>query len=44
LRGSSSCAPARSQENRLERLLFWPDRRGIALRQVQGVIARATRA
>ena len=26
------------QENRLERLLFWPDRRGIALRQVQGVI------
>tara|TARA_Y100000815_G_scaffold150594_2_gene136597 strand:- start:92827 stop:93912 length:1086 start_codon:yes stop_codon:yes gene_type:complete len=28
-----------AQENRLERLLFWPDRRGIALRQVQGVIA-----
>ena len=27
------------RENRLERLLFWPDRRGIALRQVQGVIA-----
>ncbi|GAB4353754.1 MAG: imelysin family protein [Oricola sp.] len=27
------------QENRLERLLFWPDRRGIALRQVQGVLA-----
>jgi len=25
-------------ENRLERLLFWPDRRGIALRQVQGVL------
>jgi predicted lipoprotein len=29
------------QENRLERLLFWPDRRGIALRQVQGVLANA---
>jgi len=29
------------QENRLERLLFWPDRRGIALRQVQGAIASA---
>jgi len=28
-----------ARENRLERLLFWPDRRGIALRQVQGVIA-----
>lgn len=27
------------RDNRLERLLFWPDRRGIALRQVQGVIA-----
>lgn len=27
------------RENRLERLLFWPDRRGIALRQVQGVLA-----
>lgn len=26
-------------ENRLDRLLFWPDRRGIALRQVQGVLA-----
>lgn len=26
------------QENRLERLLFWPDRRGIALRQVQAAI------
>jgi predicted lipoprotein len=29
------------RENRLERLLFWPDRRGIALRQVQGVLAEA---
>lgn len=29
-----------AQENRLERLLFWPDRRGIALRQVQGAIAK----
>lgn len=28
------------QDNRLERLLFWPDRRGIALRQVQGAIAQ----
>lgn len=25
-------------ENRLERILFWPDRRGIGLRQVQGII------
>ena len=29
------------RDNRLERLLFWPDRRGIALRQVQGAIASA---
>jgi len=29
------------QDNRLERLLFWPDRRGIALRQVQSVLADA---
>jgi hypothetical protein len=28
-----------ARENRLERLLFWPDRRGIALRQVQAAIA-----
>lgn len=28
-----------SQENRLERILFWPDRRGRGLRQVQTVIA-----
>lgn len=28
-------------DNRLERLLFWPDRRGIALRQVQGAIGGA---
>ncbi|MGB3339560.1 MAG: imelysin family protein [Devosia sp.] len=27
------------EENRAERLLFWPDRRGIALRQVQAVLA-----
>jgi predicted lipoprotein len=27
------------QENRLERILFFPDRRGIALRQIQGLIA-----
>lgn len=27
------------QDNRLERLLFWPDRRGIALRQVQAALA-----
>lgn len=26
------------QENRIERLLFWPDRRGIGLRQVQAAI------
>lgn len=28
-----------SQENRLERILFWPDRRGRGLNQIQGVIA-----
>jgi predicted lipoprotein len=28
-----------ARDNRLERLLFWPDRRGIALRQVQAAIA-----
>lgn len=27
------------EENRFERLYFWPDRRGIALRQVQGALA-----
>jgi uncharacterized protein len=27
--------------DRLERLLFWPDRKGIALRQVQGALAEA---
>ena len=27
------------EENRAERLLFWPDRRGIALRQVQAILA-----
>jgi predicted lipoprotein len=27
------------EENRAERLLFWPDRKGIALRQVQGILA-----
>ncbi|KQT45241.1 hypothetical protein ASG43_13265 [Aureimonas sp. Leaf454] len=26
------------EDNRIERLLFWPDRRGIALRQVQGLL------
>ncbi|MDQ0313689.1 imelysin family protein [Amorphus orientalis] len=30
--------PAR-EENRFERLFFWPDRRGIGLRQVQGLLA-----
>lgn len=30
--------PAR-EDNRIERLFFWPDRRGRGLRQVQGVIA-----
>jgi len=30
--------PAR-EENRVERLFFWPDRRGRGLRQVQGVLA-----
>ncbi|QKV19185.1 imelysin family protein [Oricola thermophila] len=29
------------RHNRLERLLFWPDRRGIALRQVQAALAEA---
>jgi len=28
-----------TRDNRLERLLFWPDRKGIALRQVQGALA-----
>ena len=28
-----------TKDNRLERLLFWPDRKGIALRQVQGALA-----
>ncbi len=32
--------PAR-EDNRIERLFFWPDRRGRGLRQVQGVIATA---
>jgi uncharacterized protein len=27
------------QENRAERLLFWPDRKGIALKQVQAILA-----
>lgn len=27
------------EENRVERMLFWPDRRGIALRQIQGILA-----
>lgn len=29
------------EENRAERILFWPDRRGIALRQVQAILAEA---
>ncbi|CAN7640439.1 peptidase M75, Imelysin [Devosia sp. LjRoot16] len=28
-------------ENRYDKILFWPDRKGIALRQVQGVLADA---
>ena len=28
------------EKNRLERLLFWPDRRGIGLRQVQALLAK----
>ncbi|WP_169054374.1 imelysin family protein [Nitratireductor sp. XY-223] len=28
------------EDNRLERLLFWPDRRGIGLRQIQVIIAK----
>ena len=32
------------EENRSERLLFWPDRKGIALRQVQAILAKRTRA
>lgn len=28
-----------TQDSRAERLLFWPDRKGIALRQVQGILA-----
>lgn len=30
-----------TEQNRMERLLFWPDRKGIALRQVQAAIAQA---
>jgi predicted lipoprotein len=30
-----------TEDNRLERLLFWPDRKGIALKQVQAVLAEA---
>jgi predicted lipoprotein len=30
-----------TEENRAERLLFWPDRKGIALRQVQQILAEA---
>ncbi len=30
--------PAR-EDNRFERLFFWPDRRGRGLRQVQGILA-----
>lgn len=29
------------EDNRADRLLFWPDRRGIGLRQVQAIIAEA---
>lgn len=29
------------EDNRAERLLFWPDRRGIGLRQVQAILAEA---
>ena len=29
------------EDNRAERLLFWPDRRGIGLKQVQAIIAEA---
>lgn len=29
------------EENRAERILFWPDRKGIALRQVQAILAEA---
>lgn len=29
------------KDNRIERLLFWPDRRGIGLRQVQAAVATA---
>lgn len=28
------------EENRAERILFWPDRKGIALRQVQAILAQ----
>ncbi|MEX3010183.1 imelysin family protein [Hoeflea sp. TYP-13] len=28
------------QHNRLEKLLFWPDRRGIGLRQIQAILAK----
>lgn len=27
------------EDNRIERILFWPDRRGVALRQVQAILA-----
>ena len=29
------------EDNRADRLLFWPDRRGIGLRQVQAILAEA---
>ncbi len=31
-----------AEDNRLERFLFWPDRRGIALRQIQAALADET--
>lgn len=31
--------PAR-EDNRIERLFFWPDRRGVTLRQVQGLLGK----
>jgi predicted lipoprotein len=33
-----------SEENRLERMLFWPDRKGIGLKQVQAVLSGHDRA
>jgi predicted lipoprotein len=49
-RGVSRCGPQPgrrrdirfgpvTEENRLERILFWPDRKGIGLKQVQAAIA-----